>query len=142
MSLPVNEDQAGNWVTTRDVSDGPVNHIEFEATADLLYGDIVIHLLTSARPFVGFVELAAVTGDTARIDITEGIELAVRNANKDPGSTFTTLYADVWYNPVNGLFYDAGAAGYWMVGKVSSIQVGTGPFKYLKRRYAIEHDNT
>lgn len=93
-------------------------------------GDMIV-----VEPWCGIADetVAAAAGATVSAHVKEGIRVVSRQIAV--GSTFNTVGQEVWFNPVDGLYYDTEDDGLYLVGYVDEVTDADGTFAFEKRRY-------
>jgi extradiol dioxygenase family protein len=138
-TLPASEQTRGdfrNWVAKEAVGHQGVAHIKNPA-ADQDYDqyDMCVSL-----PWCGLVDNGVDTGDDFSMYVAEGIQIDSREI--ETGADFDTFGEEVWYNPTTKEYTTVESADVYLVGYVILPVDSEGCFRFEKRRYVVEGEDT
>lgn len=122
-------DEFKNFVKT----EGQDHKINIPFPAGCAQNDMIVY-----GPWCGLADetVAAAAGATVSIHVKEGIRVSSRQIA--PASVFNTVGQGVWFNPVDGLYYDTEDAGLFLVGYVDVVTGADGCFAFEKVRYVVK----
>jgi hypothetical protein len=134
MALPASENtttaRQGYVLFERKAGD---DHIPWTNTGSAInQGDFVL-----ATPYFGLAdEDIAATSGVGTIHVGQVYRVGV--AKTGSGQTFATWGQEVWYDPADGLFYEAGDTGRYIVGYVREVVAsGVWAFEGLRFHSAV-----